>query len=339
MSEANLFAQQQANRRRAAILVAIFIAFFAWIGFGGDWVMALETAGARPGEYRHRIPLFGIATTLLGVGLTLAAWKRGPKQVLWATGATEIVDPQSPEERRLVNVVEEMAIASGLPKPRIWLVPDDDPNALATGMHEREAHVLVTRGLLKALDRDELQAVVAHELAHIRNYDVKLMTLLAALVGTIALVSEGVGRMLRSGGRGRSGRRAGRGEGGGLAMIVLAVWLATVLLAPLISRLLALAVSRKREFLADATAAQFTRNPAALAAALRKIEDHAAPTKSVQHATAHLCIADPLGRRVSRRQGWWADLVGTHPPMAVRIARLEAMAYQHDRTGTLSQNA
>jgi heat shock protein HtpX len=333
VSDANLFAQQQANRRRSAALVALFIAFFAWIGFGGDLVLLLETTPAAPGGYRHTVPWFGVVLTSLGVGLTMAAWRRGPREVLWATGAWELLNPSTEEERRLVNVVEEMAIASGIPRPRIWIVPDKDPNAFATGLTESDAHVAVTKGLLDLLNRDELQAVVAHEMAHIRNYDVKLMTLLAALVGVIALVSDGMGRMMRGGGGRRSGGGGSGKKGGGLAVLVLALWLVSVILAPLVSRTLALAVSRKREFLADASAAQFTRNPGALATALRKIEDHHAPTTAVKRGAAHLCIADPLGRRVNHREGLLADVLATHPPMAVRIARLKAMAYQRERPG------
>jgi heat shock protein HtpX len=270
-------------------------------------------------------------------------WRNGPKQVLWATGAWELVQPDQPEEKMLVNVVEEMCIASGLPRPKIWIVPDQDPNAFATGTDETHAHIAVTQGLLGQLNRDELQAVVAHELGHVRNHDVRLMTLLASLVGVIALISDGTGRFIgRGGARVISGGKSGgsgsrKGGSGPLALVVLVLWLVTLILAPLISRLLALAVSRKREFLADASAAQFTRNPMALASALRKIEDAAAPTASIKRGCAHLCIADPLGRHTSVKEGFVADLFGTHPPMAVRIARLKQMAYQYEKTGVIPE--
>ncbi len=343
MSSTNLFEQQRLNRRRSAVLVLVFLLFFAWIGFGADFIFYLSTApdptpGAGSG-YHHTFPWFGIATTLLGLGMAWYSWRNGPQQVLWASGAWELVQPSKPEEQVLVNVVEEMAIASGLPKPSIWIVPDQDPNAFATGTDERHAHLAVTEGLLTTLNRDELQAVVGHELAHVKNYDVKLMTLLAALVGVLALISQGTGRFLgRGGARVPRGRFSGGRKGGGaLILVLLAIWLISVLLAPIISRLLALAVSRKREFLADASSAQFTRNPAALAQALRKIEDAATPTKAIQQGSAHLCIADPLGRRVNLKEGFLADLLGTHPPMAVRIARLKAMAYQYEKTGVMPE--
>jgi heat shock protein HtpX len=333
VSDANLFAQQRSNRRRSVILVVVFLLFFAWIGFGGDYALALVTEDAAPGRYRHAFPWLGFAATLLGAGLTWHGWRNGAQDVLRSTGAWEVLQPSKPQEQLLVNVVEEMAIASGVPRPSVWLVPEADPNAFATGTDEHHAHIAVTEGLLGTLSRDELQGVVAHELAHIRNYDVRLMTLLAALVGVMALISDG---FVRTGRHGRLRvKSSGSGKKGGLGAILFAVWLISLLLAPIISRLLALAVSRKREFLADASAAQFTRNPAALAAALRRIEDAAHPTRAIHRGSAHLCIADPLGRRSSLKDGWLADLLGTHPPMATRIARLRAMAYQFEKTGTL----
>lgn len=334
MSQANLFEQQARNRKRSRILVALFLLFFAWIGFGGDLAFYLYTVDAKPGQYQHTVPWFGILAVSGGAWLTWFAWRRGPKSVLWSTGAWELVEPGSHEEKMLVNVVEEMAIASGLPKPKIWLVSDQDPNAFATGVEESEAHVAVTEGLLKSLNRDELQSVVAHEMAHIRNHDVKLMTLLAALVGIMGIVSDGAWRFMGFGGR-ASGRSRGKGGGNALAAVVFVLWIVSVLLAPLLSRMLALAVSRKREYLADATAAQFTRNPAALASALDKIESAANPTKAIKRGSAHLCIADPLGRRLTHKEGFVATLLATHPPMAVRIARLKAMAFQYEKTGVI----
>lgn len=334
--DTNLFAQQARNRRRSALIVFGFIAFFGWIGFGGDLAFYLITsARADPASYRHAVPWIGIVTVLLAAGIAWYAYRTSPRKVLWATRAREIFEATTPQERQLINVVEEMAIASGLPRPQIWIVPDSDPNAFATGIDPGRAHIAITEGLLAYLNRDELQGVVAHELAHVRNLDMRLMTLLATLVGAIALMSEGATHLLRGtwgiGGRGGGGGRAGGKKGGGhgaLGLLLLVLWLVTLLIAPLVSRLLALAVSRKREFLADATAAQFTRNPAALASALQKIHDAVAPTTRIKGGTAHLCIADPLGRRVTNRQGFVADLLATHPPMAVRIARLKAMAYQ-----------
>ena len=212
MSEdANLFAQQEANRRRSTWLIIGFIVFFAWVGFGGDVAFWLLTSNGPPGAYHHTIPVIGIVTTFIASGICWYSWRFGPRQVLWSTGARELAEPTTPEERQLVNVVEEMAIASGLPKPRIWIVPDDDPNAFATGRDAATASLAVTEGLLRTLSRDELQGVVAHEMAHMQNLDVRLMTLLAGMVGAIALMSDGMGRMVR--GRGTRGAGAAANTG------------------------------------------------------------------------------------------------------------------------------
>lgn len=324
----DLFSQQARNRRRSAWLIAGFVLFFAWLGFGGDYIAYLYTQDVEPGEYRHAIPWFGALLTLVGVGMAAYAWRSGSAQVLKSTNAREIIDPQNEVERLYVNVVEEMAVASGLPRPRIWLIDDPDPNAFATGRDALSAHVAVTDGLLLAVDRDELQAVIAHEMGHIKNLDVRLMTLLAALVGTIVLLSDGLWRVLFRGGR-IGGKRGGGKKGGNpVLLILLVVWVVSWILAPIIVRFLALSVSREREYLADAMSAQFTRNPLALASALEKIEQAAEPTKQIKRGTAHLCIADPLGRSANLRGGWLAARFATHPPMSIRVARLKAMGYR-----------
>jgi heat shock protein HtpX len=329
--DANLFAQQEANRRRSTWLVIGFVVFFAWVGFGGDLAFGLLTADADPGSYHHVVPVIGLFTTLAAGAICWYSWRFGPRQVLWSTGAREIVEPATAEERQLVNVVEEMAIASGLPRPKVYVVPDEDPNAFATGRDAATASIAVTDGLLRTLSRDELQGVVAHELAHVQNLDIRLMTLLAGMVGAIALMSDGMGRMMRGGRslRGSGGGSGSRGKGGGnpLALVLLVFWLLTLLVAPIISRVLAMAVSRKREFLADATGAQFTRNPLALASALEKLESAASPTRSITSGAAHLCIVDPAPGFLSKREGFLADALATHPPIRQRIARLQSMGY------------
>jgi heat shock protein HtpX len=329
----DLFSQQQANRSRSHWLIAGFILFFAWLGFGGDLIL-LEMSRDRPANAQWNIPLFGIVLTAYAVITAWWAWRLGAQTILGSTGATELKHAVTEHERLLVNVVEEMTIAAGLPRPSIWIVPDSDPNAFATGRDERTAAVAVTQGLLETCNRDELQGVIAHELAHIKNYDVRLMTLLAAMVGAITVVSDYMHRILFQ----RGSERAlggivprGKKKGGLLVVILLVLWLISWLLAPLISRMLALGVSRKREFLADAMSAQFTRNPMALASALEKIERSHSPTRSIARGAAHLCIADPLGRRVNLREGWLADLWGTHPPMQMRVSRLRAMAFREQK--------
>ena len=328
----NLFQQQEANRRRTVWLVIAFVLFFAWLGFGGDFAYWLATSDAPPDTYHHTFPWFGLIMTAIGAGIAWYGFSTGPNKVLWSTGAVKLENPQTDKERQLVNVVEEMAIAAGISRPDIWIVPDPDPNAFATGLDQSRSHIAVTQGLLDICSRDELQAVVAHELGHVKNLDVRLMTTLAALVGAVALMHDGVGRLLASGGRiggGGGSRGGGKGKGGGVVVIVvLVLWVISWILAPIIAQFLAMAVSRKREYLADAMGAQFTRNPMALASALTKIEAADAPTTSIKRGAAHLCIADPLGRRANLREGGLSDLFATHPPMAARIARLKGMAYQ-----------
>ncbi|HEX9894833.1 MAG TPA: M48 family metallopeptidase [Gemmatimonadales bacterium] len=328
MTDTNLFAQQEHNRRRSTLLIVGFVLFFAWIGFGGDLAWYLGTRDLPPESYHHVIPFTGMITTVIAGGMAWYSWRHGADRVLAATGAWELLEPVTEDHKRLRNVVDEMAIASGLPSPRVWVVPDSDPNAFATGRDPATAHLAVTEGLLQHLDRDELQGVVAHEMAHIRNLDVRLMTLLAATVGTIALKSDTLQRMLRYG-FGRGGRRGGGRKGGNpLALVVLVAWLISLIFAPLIARLLAMSVSRKREFLADATGAQFTRNPMALAEALRKIDGASGATQAIARGAAHMCIVDPGERRMSAKGGSGMSVFASHPPIGERIARLQAMGYQ-----------
>jgi heat shock protein HtpX len=209
--------------------------------------------------------------------------------------------------------------------PKVYLIPDSDPNAFATGKNPEHASIAVTQGLLDKLNREELQGVIAHEMSHIRNLDIKLMTTIAALVGAVLLLSDWGMRSFRfSGGRSRSSSKKGDGAG----IILLVLWIIAVILAPILAQILAMTVSREREYLADATGAELTRNPAGLASALKKIEMEYSPTKNINRGTAHLCIADPLGRKMDLREGFVADLLATHPPMPKRISKLMQMAYQ-----------
>jgi heat shock protein HtpX len=328
--ETNLFAQQAANRRKSRWIIACFITFFAWLGFGADFIywMASRNGRARL-PIQPGIPVVGVILTVVAVALVFYIKRHGAEKVLWATGARRVVEPQTDAERRFANVAEEMAIASGMPMPGLWIVDDPDPNAFATGDKPSDSHVAVTSGLLEKLNRDELQGVVGHELGHIKNLDTQLMTLLAALVGAVVLMRDGMARALFYGGAGHGRRRSrSRDSGGGqLAAVLIVLWIISWVLAPIVVNLLALWVSRKREYLADTMSAQFTRNPGALADALERIESADEPTRSIKSGVAHLCIADPLGRQSGLRRIGAA--FATHPPMADRIARLRRMGLQH----------
>lgn len=265
-------------------------------------------------------PVFPVATVFaLGFAAftTLTAYYGGPDIILSSLGA-EKLNLQLPEHRELQNVVTEMALASGSTMPRVYVIFDPAPNALATGTNEKNAAICVTSGLLTLLDREETQGVVAHELSHIRNEDILLMTLVSILLGGIAILSDWGRRGFYSA---RTGRRLGRKNP--LLFIPLLILIA---LSPLIAQLLAMAVSRQREYLADATAAQYTRNARGLARALEKIRDAAMPFHKASRGTAHLFIINPLRRRLEDRESALADLLTSHPPIDHRIALLYRMA-------------
>lgn len=343
---ANLFAQQEANRKASRRLVAGFVLFIAWLGFGGDiiWYLASRNA-AEPGTLSgvHIFP--GLGLLLLMIAGVMAWWSYnfGATSLIKATGAREIETPETDQERQLVNVVEEMAIAGGTKKPHIWLVPDAAPNAFATGINTDDSHLAVTQGLLDTLNREELQAVVGHEMGHIVNLDVRLMTLLTALVGVIALVHNNAFRVMRFGGSGggssRSSSKSRSSDGMGvLVVVLLVVWIISWLIAPLVTRYMAMKVGRSREFLADTMSAQFTRNPGALAAALEKIGGSTIKPKMIPKSSAQLCIADPYHSVWGDREGRFADLMATHPPLKERVRRLREMAYQNAGTGDILQS-
>jgi heat shock protein HtpX len=321
----NLYEQQKANRRRTWMVMAAFIALLFVVGAGFDLFVV--------GGGRTFVPLGSLAALAIGGGQSWWSLKFGDRAVLKSSTAQPVaalLEQASGEARlrysQLDNIVDEMAIAAGLPKPAVFVVPDIDPNAFATGRDAAHASIAVTEGLLTSLSRDELQGVIAHEMSHIRNLDIRLMTVVAALVGALALLADWTLRSVRFGG-GRGSSRGGKKAGGPIVLLFLLVWIVAVILAPILARLLAMAVSRKREYLADASGAELTRNPLGLATALEKIEQAVAPTATIKRGTAHLCIADPLGRRINQAASWWANLAASHPPMADRIEALRKMAF------------
>ena len=306
--------------------MAAFVAFLFVLGLGFD-TFYLGTAGGL-------VPIGSIVSLGVGSVSAIASYFGGDRAVLLATSAQpleEVTAVASEDEklklRQLDNIVDEMAIAAGLPKPRVYVVPDPDPNAFATGRGPEHASIAVTRGLLQTLDRDELQGVIAHELSHVRNYDIRVMTIVAALVGAVALLADWARRGMMWGGGGRR-RNGGRERGGIGGLFFFVIWIIALILAPIVAQMLAMMVSRRREYLADASGAELTRNPLGLAHALEKIESAVEPTRAIKQGSAHLCIADPLGRRMNIKEGFWSDLFASHPPMAARIAALQEMAFQ-----------
>lgn len=248
----NIYEQIARNRQLTWTVVLVFVAFFLFIGAIFDMLYT-------------GVPFFSVIALLIACFSSYMSYKYGDKMVLAVCRARPL-DLNDPVQRQWQNVVEEVAIAAGIPAPATYIIDDDDPNAFATGRDPHQSSIAVTRGLLEKLNRQEQQGVAAHEISHIRNYDIRLMLIISVLVGAIALISDWASRSLF-----RSRRQSSKREDS-TAIVLLAIWLITVILAPLISQMLAMFVSRRREYLADASGAEIIRNPIALAEALEKID-------------------------------------------------------------------
>jgi len=282
-------------------------------------------------DYSIKLPLIrympiGTAmAVIIGIVSILTSLRWGMNSVLWSVHA-EQPDETIADLPELLNIVKEMSLAAGIPSPpKVFVVKDSDPNAFTIGTIPTDSSIVVTTGLMNMLNREELQGVIAHEMSHIRNSDTRLMTIITVLFGAVLLLSAWMKKSALLGGF--AGSRM-PGVGWMLRGVLFIGWLLTIVLAPLIARIVAMAVSRQREFLADAGGAELTRNPKALANALIKIESAVEPTTSFQKGIAHLCVVDPLGRNINSKEGWWADLFATHPPMKNRIILLNSMAYE-----------
>lgn len=332
----NIYEQQAYNKRMTAVIVAIFIAVLALMGYAIDTLLLGIPNDEVP------FPIVTLITTCLAIGSTVWGLNSGWKVVLKSSGASRL-NPKDPLHKQLLNVVEEMKIAAGTPMPAVFIIHDCDFNALTTGRDPQHSAIAVTDSLLKAVSREELQGVIAHEISHIRNYDIRLTTVVASVVGAVVLLAESIlglfKRMMKSPSdeekaawhRGHDYQReASNAMAARLLSIPLyaIAWLVETVIASLILKLMATAISRNREYLADATAAELTRNPAALASALKKIGSDRIPTMSIKAATAHMCIVDPAGNGFNDQEGFLAELFGTHPPLLKRIRKLDAMAYR-----------
>ena len=310
MAPADFYARQALNRRRTWGLLLSFLVFALGFGLALDAVWAGFLApGGEP------LPVITLVAGAAATAMSVAAYVGGARLVLGSLHARPL-NPDQEEERQLFNIVSEMALASGLPQPELFVIPDPAPNALATGRDPHHAALAVTQGLLNLLDREETQGVVAHEMGHILNRDTLTMTVVGVLFGGALMLADWARRAVYF----QSDRRRGNPLLFVLVLILVAV-------TPLLSRLLAMAVSRQREYLADATAAQLTRNPLGLASALEKIGAATSPLRAATRGTAHLFISNPWPRRVDAREGRLADLLSTHPPLAQRVAILRAMAH------------
>ncbi len=291
-----------ANKRETWLLMFLFVLLVG--GFATAIVFA----------FGGNIGILGIVGIML-IGYAIFSYYASSSVVLNIAGAREVTKE---EEWEFVRRVENLAIGAGLPKPRTWVMDDPSPNAFATGRDPEHSHIVVTTGLLEKLEPAELEGVLAHEMMHIGNYDIRVMTISVLLVGLVALMSDIALRMTFF--RGMAGGRGGGGRGGGpVALIMLLVVIVAAIVAPLIAQLIKLAISRRREYLADASGALLNRNPEALARALEKISADPEPLDRANKATAHMYIYNPLkGKKLN-------GLFNTHPPAEERIRILRSM--------------
>ena len=298
-----MYEQIASNKRRSFLLVFFFLALIFLLAWLFEQMVGMGTEGL-------------IFALILAVGMTVGSYYYSDKIVLAMSKARPVTKEEFPY---LYNVVEGLTIAAGLSPPRCYVIDDTAPNAFATGRNPKNSVIVVTTGLLDKLNRVELEGVIAHEMSHIKNYDVLLQTLVVVMVGIVALLSDWMRRTFWWGGGRR--RSSDRGKGSGGAAIILALALIMAILSPLIAQLIRFAVSRKREFLADANGALLTRYPPGLASALRKISADREPLEAANKATAHLYIVNPL----KDIRGPVNRLFSTHPPIEERIAALEKM--------------
>ena len=307
---ATFYALAAANRRKSALLVLLVIGIFAALATAAGVAFTGGIEGALP----YSLVAFG-----LGFVLTLGAWFGGDRAVLAASGAKPLDPAAGPEELQLDNITAELSIAANIPKPKIYVIDDTALNAFATGRDPQHASIAVTKGLMAKLDREEMSGVIAHELSHVRNFDIRYSLLVAALVGSLALLSDMLLRFAMFGGAGR--RRDNEKGGGGIQIIVLFLTIILAILAPIAARMVQLAVSRQREYLADASGVELTRNPQGLERALAKLAGDKEVLEVATKATAHFYIVNPVKHFETRAAGFMA----THPPLTDRINRLRTL--------------
>lgn len=297
------YSQIARNKRRTIVLMMVFIAFVLAIGYFS-------------GEYYGGDGLGGLVlASIIALGMTSTSYFAGDKVALASAGAREITRE---DNMYIWNLVENLTITAGMPMPKVYIINDPMMNAFATGRKPELASIALTTGIINALEKDELEGVIAHELSHIQNYDTRLMMVVIVLVGVIALLSDWAFRMSFFGDRRSNNNNS---KGGGIQLAIMVVGVVLVILSPLIAELIKLAISRKREYMADATGVLLTRYPDALARALQKISNtNTQDMQRASHATAHLYLVSPFAAAK-----WSKRLFSTHPPIEERIAALEQM--------------
>ncbi|MGD0017719.1 MAG: zinc metalloprotease HtpX [Candidatus Limnocylindrales bacterium] len=309
---ATFYSEESANRRKSFLLALFVVAFLAVFGYIIGYVVGLGSGNEV--EYGIGAVAIAIAFGLLSVA---GSYFGGDQLVLASSHAREITQQQAPE---LFNVVAEMATAAGVPMPKVYIIDDPSPNAFATGRDPQHSSVAITTGLLQKLNREELQGVIGHEMSHVRNYDIRFTLIVGVLVGSIALLAQLFLRYTFWFGGGRSRDNNNSGGGGGFAIVMLLIGVVLAVLAPIFTALVQMAVSRQREYLADASSVELTRNPHGLESALAKLAADNESLHSANGATQHLYIVNPL-----KKLGGGSALFSTHPPIVDRINRLRQL--------------
>src|SRR3989454_1351170 len=302
-------AQQSINRRNSVLLIGAVTLLLAALGFA----IGYGTTGAVEGAV-------GVTTgaIVLAMVLSVGSYFAGDQLVLATSGAREVTQQSAPQ---LMNVVQEMALAAGVPMPKVYIIDDTAPNAFATGRDPQHASVAITKGLLEKLDREELQGVIGHELSHVRNLDIRFALIVGVLVGSIALLADFFLRFTFWGGGRSSSRDNDRGGSGGLQAVFFVVAIILSIVAPIAARFVQLAVNRQREYLADASSVQLTRNPYGLERALAKISEDKEVLEVANRATQHMYFTNPIKKFEQRASGMFS----THPPTLDRINRLREL--------------
>jgi heat shock protein HtpX len=309
------------NRRRSVVFTIVFFLIWVAIGAACGWLYKVlaphyvsngygNGTSTTPGWYP--VAVGALAGAILAIGGIIYSLTSGARLVLRVSGAYP-ADPTA--YRQLHDVVEALAIGDGIPKPEVYVIDDPSPNAFATGMSPNSAAITFTTGLLSTMNREELEGVAGHEMSHIKNHDIRLLLVVSTMIGMAALLASVLWRsaFFASSGRDRNG------GGGQIWLVIMAATLALTVFGFVFGPLIRLALSRRREELADVSGVELTRNPAGLLSALKKLEQNDQPFKGMNHATAAMCIDDPL----QHHESWYHKLYDTHPPLSERIAVLE----------------
>jgi heat shock protein HtpX len=307
-------ALERQNRRDTVVLIAAFIVLFLLIGAAFDFFAG--TLQIHQGHL-YGAPIFMVLALIFASVQSTVSYFGGAPLILLSVHAQPLTS-DTPKHQMVLDVIQEMALASRLPVPKGYFIPDSAPNAFATGRNPEHSVICVTQGLIDNMDREELQGVIGHEMSHIADYDIRTMMMVAVLVGGIAMLSDFMVRMSFFSSRDRD---SDRNDGGLIAILIIVL----AIVAPILSQLIAMAVSREREYLADASSVEFTRNPRALLRALQRIAETESPLKEGVRGTAHLFIVNPLAANADDEGGFLANLLSTHPPLRKRIERLQAM--------------